>query len=106
MASRFQLPPHIFDHARLRYDSVNIVRRQPFAEIQDGDHNTGSGNNFSTVRDGVAIPTFILIFSTMPDSDITLSMLPDVAYHLNSKWRPPKPEMEMTIERNEFATRL
>jgi hypothetical protein len=75
-------------------------------EIQDGGHHAGSGNNFRTVSDGAAIATSTPIFSATPDSDMTLSILPDVADYRNSRWRPPKPEMEMTIERNEFATRL
>ena len=45
-------------------------------DFQNGDRLTGSGNNFSTVSDGVAIPTSTPIFPTMPDSDLTLSTLP------------------------------
>ena len=82
-------------------------------EIQDGGHQAGSGNNFSTVRDGAAIPTSTPIFSAMPDLNMILSTLSDIARHCQtltdyrkSRWRPPKPEMEITIERNDFATRL
>jgi len=43
----------------------------------------------------------------MPDSDMTLS---DTAQHRrqrrNSGWRPPKLEMEITIEQNEFADQI
>ncbi len=39
----------------------------------------------------------------MPDSDLTLSTLPEVADYQNSRWLPSKPEMEITIERNEFG---
>ena len=37
MKLQFQLLPHIFDHARLRYDFVILVRRRPTTEIQYGD---------------------------------------------------------------------
>jgi len=47
----------------------------------------------------------------MPDSDMLLPTLPDVARHCQtlidyrkSRWRPPKPEMEIKIERVEPAT--
>jgi hypothetical protein len=75
-------------------------------EIQDGGHQAGSGNNCSTVSDGTAIPTSTPIFSLMPDSDMTLSTQPDIADYRNSRWWPPKQEIEITIEWNEFATRL
>jgi hypothetical protein len=75
-------------------------------EIQDGGHHSGSGNNFRKVSDDAAITISTPIFSAMPDSDMTLSTLPDDANYRNSRWRPPKPEMEMNFERSEFATRL
>ncbi len=47
----------------------------------------------------------------MPDSDMLLPTLPDVARHCQtlidyrkSRWRPPKPEIEIKIERIEPAT--
>ena len=73
-------------------------------EIQDGGQQTGSGNNFSMVNGGAAIPTSTPIFSGMPDSDMTLPTVPGVVAYRNSRWRPSKPEMEITFERNEFAT--
>ncbi len=41
----------------------------------------------------------------MPDSDLTLSTLSDVTDYTDSRWRPPKPEIEIIFERNELATR-
>jgi hypothetical protein len=46
---------------------------------------TGSGNNFSTLCDGAAIPTIVPIFSAMPDSNMTV----DIA----RRWRLPKFKM-------------
>ena len=65
--------PIICDHAGHVPNTHDIARCWLITRIQDGDHETGSGNNFSTVRDGVAIPTPTPIFSTMPDSDVTLT---------------------------------
>ncbi len=49
----------------------------------------------------------------MPDSDMLLSTMPDVARHCLSltdyrklRWRPPKPEIDIAIERIEPATRF
>ena len=49
----------------------------------------------------------------MPDSNMLLLTLPDVAQHCQTlndyrklRWRPPKPEMKITIERFEPATRF
>ena len=37
--TRFQLlAPHICDHARLRYDSVDTVQRRPTTDSQGGGH--------------------------------------------------------------------
>jgi len=47
--------------------------------------------------------------STRPDLDMTLSTLatfPDVNLIPNSKWPPRKPEVKITIDRNELATRF
>jgi len=80
-------------------------------EIQDGGNQTGSGNNFWTVSDGVAISTSTPMFSSMAYSYMTISTLSDIARHCQtltdyrkSRWRPPKPEMEIQIERIEPAT--
>ncbi len=37
---------HIIDHALLKYVTANIARHCPTAEIQEGGHPGGSGNNF------------------------------------------------------------
>ena len=65
---------------------------------------TGNGNNFSTVSDGAAIRRVIPTLSTMPDFNMSLRTLSDVVDYRDSRWRPPKPEMEITTERNELAT--
>jgi hypothetical protein len=82
-------------------------------EIQDGGHQTGSGNNFRAVSDGATIPTSTPIFSAMADSGMTLLTLCDIARHCQtltnyqkSRWRQPKPEMEINIERTKLATRF
>ncbi len=75
--------PNICDNAGHVLNTPDIARRLLITGIQDGDHQTGSGNNFSTVTGGAAIPTSTPIFSTMPDMDMALSTLPDVN-------RPPK----------------
>ena len=50
MAMRFQRLPHIFDHARLRYDTADTARRWPTSETHMSatkpEVETGSGNNF------------------------------------------------------------
>ena len=50
-----------------------------------------------TASDGIAIPTYPPICSAMPDSDMTLSTLPDVALP-KFQMRSPKQEMEITFE--------
>ncbi len=70
--------PNICDHAGHVPNTPDIARRWLITGIQDCDYQTGRGNTFSTVRDGAAIPTSTPIFSTKPDSDVTLSTLSDV----------------------------
>jgi len=49
--------PHIFDHARPRYGTADIVRNWSTSGMQNGGHQTGSRNNFWTERDGDALST-------------------------------------------------
>ena len=70
--------PYICDHAGHVPGTLDIARRWLRTEIQDGDRETGSGNNVLTVMDGAAIPTYTPTFSTMPDMDMALSTLSDV----------------------------
>ena len=77
--------PYIHGHSGHVPGTPDIARRwlitgnqDGITEIQNGDRQTGSGNNFSTVIDGAAIPTSNPIFSTMPDMNMTLSTLSDV----------------------------
>jgi len=99
---RFQLRSHIFDQARLGYDTVDIARhfwRRPPNEFKRAATETESGNNYRTQlnwrQDSNATP---YIWRPMLDTLQTLPALPDVSDYLEFKWRATK-EVEITFER-------
>ena len=42
----YTLIPHIFDHARLGYDTIDIVRRRRLLKFKMAASETGNGNNY------------------------------------------------------------
>ena len=61
---------------------------------------TGSGNNFITEKYDDAILTATPTFSTLPDSDVSLSTRPDIGRHRKLKMPATK-----TGSRNNFGTK-
>ena len=69
--------PHIFDHGQPDYEDLDVAWRRGL-RIQDGGHQTGTGNKFSTVVDCDAIPMASSTLSTTHDFALTRMTLPDV----------------------------
>jgi len=81
---------------------------QPQAEMQDGGRKTHAGITFERLRKRCDF-NFNPHFFGQVRLAYTLSTyptFPDVGRLPNSDWRPWKPELEITIERNELATRF
>ena len=80
-------------------NTLAIARLWLITGIQDGDHYTGSGNNFLTMRDCTAFPTSTHIFSTTvyPTRICPCQHCPTSTDYRNSRWRPLKPEAVATI---------
>ena len=76
------------NHFRLDNDIADIARRRPTSNIQNGGRQTGTRNNFWLGQDSNAISAATPIFSTMPDTNMTLPTLSDIVRHRKLKCRP------------------
>ena len=70
--------PYIFDHAEHVPNTPDIARRWLVTGIKMAASKTEVEITFQRYCDGAAISTSTPIVSIMPDSDMTLSTLPDV----------------------------
>jgi len=78
---------YIFDHARPRYDTADMVRHRSRNRKWKPEVKRGSGNNISAERAGEAIPAATPTFSTTPDQNMALSTVSDISLHRKHKLR-------------------
>ena len=102
--------PHIFDHARLRYDPADTVRHRPTPETQMSatkpEVETGSGNNFERKQIAKRFQRLPHIFDHVRlryDTGVTAPHRKHMCRPRNRKWRP---EVEITVERKQMVKEM
>jgi hypothetical protein len=107
MPTRYQQrPPYFLPrpakiwHCQHGPTSGGIDRHRPTSEIKMAATQTGSGNNFITEKYDDSILTTTPTFSTLPDSDVSLSTWPDIGRH-----REHKMAATQTGSRTNFGTK-